>query len=115
MHELSLIQSMFEELETISRENRLCKITDIHLNVGEISGVDIDFLKSTYELFVPETKWADIKLHLKFIPWVIQCNKCNLTQPVQNLNNRCQACGDTSTKTVQGQEFTIQRVEGEGD
>jgi len=113
MHELSLIQSLFDEIESIKKSNQLNKITDIYLSVGEMSGVDREFLRSTYELFIAETQWRDLRLHLQGVPWVICCDDCGLEQQVVNKHNRCSSCGSFSTTTLRGKEFILQKIEAE--
>lgn len=113
MHELSLIQSLFDEIENIKKTNQLKKITDIYLSVGELSGVDMDFLRSTYDLYIADTKWKDLRLHLQWVPWVIRCIDCGREQQVANFNNQCSSCGSLSTTTLRGTEFILQKLEAE--
>jgi hydrogenase nickel insertion protein HypA len=113
MHELSLIENMLDQLSIMKRKHGLKEITDVHLSVGAIAGVDVGFLRSYFEMFVPSTPWRDLKMHLTEVPWVVRCKDCSLEQEVDEFNNQCKCCGSTDTETVQGKEFLILRVEGE--
>lgn len=113
MHELSLIEDMLRQLESMKKLHELRSITDVYLTVGEMSGVDARFLQSSFELFVPTTSWADLKMHLTVEPWIVRCRDCGYEQEVVEFNNQCKKCGSQSTETIQGTEFLIQRIEGE--
>ncbi len=113
MHELSLIENMLDQLEGMKKLHGLKEITDVHLSVGELSGVDARFLRSSFDLFVPSTAWSHLKMHLTTEPWVVRCRDCGLEQEIMELNNQCKQCGSQSTETLRGTEFLIQRIEGE--
>ena len=113
MHELSLIESMLDQLSKMKIKYQLAKITDVHVSVGEMSGVDLGYLKSTFDLYIPNTTWAGLQMHLSSIPWRIRCRRCMKEQVVHDLNNQCESCGSNETETLQGMEFLIQRIEGE--
>ena len=112
MHEMSLIESMLEELEQLKIKNNLTEISDVYLSVGEISGVHSGFLKSAFDLFVPNTVWSKLQMHLQDLPWKIRCNECSLEQIVEDLNNQCLGCQSQNTETIQGKDFLILRIEG---
>jgi hydrogenase nickel incorporation protein HypA/HybF len=113
MHELSLIENMLDQLELMKKRHSLKEITDVYVTVGELSGVDIRFLQSSFDMFVPATAWAHLKLHLTVIPWKVRCSECGLEQIVDECHNQCKQCESPNTVTVDGTEFIIQRIEGE--
>lgn len=113
MHELSLIENMLDQLESMKKQYKLASITDVHVTVGEMSGVDVSFLQSSFDMYVPNTRWAHLKMHVSKVPWRVRCRSCLLEQTVDEWNNQCQQCGSTETETIQGMEFLIQRIEGE--
>ncbi len=112
MHELSLLQSLLEQLDQLKVDHDLESINEVYLSVGEISGVDISFFQSTADLYLPSTPWARLILHFQELPWRIRCLDCYQEQVVIEQNNQCQQCHSQQTTTIQGREFLIQRVEG---
>lgn len=113
MHELSLIESLLDQLHYMKKEHGLEKITVVHLGVGEISGVDLSFFRSTYDLYIPQTEWSHLSVNLTLIPWRVRCRGCGWEQKVEDWNKVCGRCGSEDTETIEGQEFLIQRIEGE--
>lgn len=113
MHELSLIENMLDQLSDLKRRHKLKEITDVYVTVGELAGVDIRFLQSSYDLFVPQTDWSNLKMHIESVPWQIRCRDCGLEQRVIEYNNKCERCESQNTETIAGKEFLIQRIEGE--
>jgi hydrogenase nickel incorporation protein HypA/HybF len=113
MHELSLIENMLDQLDAMKRQHNLREITDVYLTVGELSGVDLRFLQSSFDLYAPSTAWAHLKMHLTQEPWRVRCRDCGLEQQVEEWNNQCGRCTSPNTETIQGTEFLIQRIEGE--
>ena len=113
MHELSLVVDMLDQLSQMKKQHQLASISDVHVEVGEISGVDAGFLRSTFDLHIPGTLWADLRLHLNVIPWQVRCLDCGLEQVVRDWENQCQHCQSANTETIAGKEFIIKRIEGE--
>lgn len=113
MHELSLIENMLDQLWEMKKKYDLRNITDVHVSVGAMAGVDEGFLRSSFEMFVPQTEWSQLKMHLTTIPWKVRCEDCHLEQEIRDFENRCDRCGSQNTVTIEGTEFLIQRIEGE--
>lgn len=115
MHELSLIENMLDQLNTMKRKYGLTSITDVHVAVGAMSGVDASFLQSSFDLYVPSTPWAHLKMHITQVPWRVRCLDCGLEQEIEDLENHCRGCESVRTETVSGTDFLIQRIEGENN
>lgn len=113
MHELSLIENMLDQLTDMKKKYNLATITDVHVSVGEMAGVDISFLRSSFDLFVPNSPWSHLKMHITGVPWRIRCQSCGLEQIVEDFNNQCRSCASSETETIEGTVFLIQRIEGE--
>lgn len=115
MHELSLVQGMMEQLTEMKKKYQLKEITDVHLTIGEISGVDSRFFQSAFDMFAPTTSWSKLKIHIQNEPWSIRCKDCSHEQNVSDWNNECGKCGSKDTETIKGSEFIIQRIEGDSN
>lgn len=114
MHELSLLQSLLDQLQDIKEKNQIDSINDVYLSVGEISGVEISFFQSTADLYLPSTDWSHLRFHFFKIPWCVRCKNCLNEQEVKNQDMKCRNCLSDHTETIRGHEFIIQRIEGIG-
>ncbi len=113
MHEMSLIAEMIEKLNEIKTKNQLKSITDVHLSIGEISGVDFSLFLSSFELYVSNTEWKNTQLHLSSQAWTIKCPRCGLVDKVVDWNTQCKNCLLDETITTAGKDFIISQIEGE--
>ncbi|MEY4615515.1 MAG: hydrogenase accessory protein HypA [Pseudomonadota bacterium] len=113
MHELSLLENMLDQLSDMKQKYNLSSITDVYVSVGEMAGVDISFLESAYNLFIPSSDWAHLKMHITSVPWRIRCMACGLEQKVDDWHIQCRSCGSNDTETIDGTDFLIQKIEGE--
>lgn len=112
MHELSLVENIFEQLDEMLERYQLKEISDVHVVVGELSGVDHRFLLSAFEMAKEQTPWAHLKLHIEKQEWKIRCQSCEGQSAVDKVDPRCSFCGSESIETIQGTDFLIQRIEG---
>lgn len=112
MHELSLIHSLLDQLDDLKKKHGLESITDVYLRVGTISGVDLSYLRSTFDLYIPNTNWSHLKLHLLEVSWRVRCLGCHAEREGGDVHVDCPHCHSHYWETIQGEEFVLQRVEG---
>jgi hydrogenase nickel incorporation protein HypA/HybF len=105
MHELSVCQSLLEEVKRIARENGAGSVTRIVLKVGPLSGVEPHLLRNAYPLAAAGTvaeELADI---------VVSCSQCGAESPATVNRLLCAQCGDYRTRLVSGDEMVLQSLE----
>jgi len=114
MHELSVCQSLLEEVQRIARENGAASVTRIVLKVGPLSGVEPDLLRNAYPLAAAGTVAKDAELDIELADIVVSCNQCGSESPATVNRLLCAHCGDYRTRLVSGDEMILQRLELDG-
>lgn len=113
MHELSIVTNLFEILEEKAKEKKAKKITLVKLQVGALSGVVPEFLKTAFDIYKKETFAASAKLEIKKIPFKIQCQMCHRKMIKDDFIFICDKCGSKELKTLAGTELLLEKIEME--
>ena len=113
MHELSIVSNLFEILEEKAKEKKAKKITRVKLQIGAISGVVPEFLKTAFDIYKKDTIANEAKLLIKEIPLKIQCQKCQKEAIIDDFIFICDECGSRELKTLAGKELLLEKIEME--
>jgi len=110
MHELSIIANLFEILEEKAEEKKAKKITLVKLQVGALSGVVPEFLKTAFDIYKKDTIAAEAKLEIENIPLKIKCLKCGQEEVKEDFIFICEKCASRDLKTLAGTELLLEKV-----
>jgi hydrogenase nickel incorporation protein HypA/HybF len=111
MHELSVCQSLLEEVKRIARENGAGSVTRIVLKVGPLSGVEPHLLRNAYPLAAAGTVAEEAELEIELADIVVSCSQCGAESPATVNRLLCAQCGDYRTRLVSGDEMVLQSLE----
>ncbi len=112
MHELGLLSAMVKTIENIAQEEKLEKIEKVVLQVGELSGVLPEYLRSCYPAAVYKTFMEQTELELEIVPGIARCNDCGEQfNAVQN-DLKCPKCGGEHLTALSGRELMIKEILG---
>lgn len=118
MHEISLVRSIFNTLESEFSKEELDTLTEIDLKVGELSNVEPILMQNAFEaVTTAEEKFQTVKLNVVKIPIEIYCKNCDTNSMIKNYKFACSSCGEPNNNVVKGKELLIHQVhfdEGEG-
>ncbi len=116
MHEISLVRSIFNTLESEFSKEELTTITTIDLKVGKLSNVEPVLMQNAFEaVTVAEEKFQTVKLNIEVIPIEIYCADCDSNSFIDNYKFACSTCGKPNNNVVKGTELLIHQVHFEGD
>lgn len=68
MHEYSIVQAMFDQIDRISAAHRARSVRRIRVRIGEFGGVDPELFRSAYEVYRIGTPCADAPLEIERVP-----------------------------------------------
>lgn len=111
MHELSVCQSLIDQVEQIALSHGAKCVASVNLKVGPLSGVEPTLLQHAYPYASAGTLAAESKLVIELAPLRVSCEVCGCETEAQLNWLVCGACGDCHTKLVSGDEMTLMRVE----
>lgn len=111
MHELSIVESLMQRVEQEAQACGASKVHAIEVSIGELSGVEVDLLRSAYSLFREASRYPDAELRITSVAARWECPQCK--RPAERGKPlRCAAC-DRPMRLEQGDEIVLQRLEME--
>lgn len=113
MHELSIIQGVFNIIEEVAEENHLTRITHVKLQLGKLQQIVPDMLTYAFETVAQGTKAEGATLEIAEVPIMMKCNQCNDEFNVEEHVYICPTCSGTNLTMQQGMEIILESVEGE--
>jgi hydrogenase nickel incorporation protein HypA/HybF len=111
VHELGIAQSIFVSVLEEAQAHGGGRVTRIGLRIGEMSGVNAEALRFSFQVTVQNTELAEAVLDIEDVPLSFRCRRCEHEFAVVNYEAACPACGSTDTQAVRGDELQISYLE----
>jgi len=111
MHELSVCQSIIEQVKQIARENNAQKVIRIIIEVGPLSGVEAPLLERAFPIASAGTIAQGSFLEIKTLAIKIRCNLCHNENEATANKLLCHACGAWQTTLISGDEMLLRSIE----
>jgi hydrogenase nickel incorporation protein HypA/HybF len=115
MHELSIAMDIIQIVEDSARNAHADKVAVIDLEIGELSGIEIEALKMAMQVSVKGTVAADAELKIRMIQGAAHCADCGKDSPVDDLFSLCPSCGSFRMDIIRGKEMSIKSIVVESD
>lgn len=113
MHELSLIQSLLAQLETIVEQHKLTRVTKVALRIGDFRQCVPELLQFAFETLTEGTYAQSAQLVIEHLPIKMECLACHQIFAVKRHIFSCPHCQETELKMLSGKEFILTNIEGE--
>jgi len=113
MHEVSIIQSVIEIVTQKALENKLTKINNVSLKIGELSGVMPESLHFAFDSCIQGTMLEESTLTIEKVSALGECKDCNLQFPIEHFNKLCPNCKTFCSSVVRGYELYVNTIEGD--
>jgi len=113
MHEFSIIKNIIGEIERVALENRLCRVNDVFLQVGQLRQVVPDFMVFAFNEVCSGTVAKGATLHIEWVPVTVRCRDCLQTFNPQDNVFVCDRCQSANLDTLKGKEIILRSVYGE--
>lgn len=114
MHEMSICQSLMDQVERIARDKGASCVDSIVLSIGPLSGVEPDLLNRAYEAARFRTIAENADLRIETGPVVVECRSCGASGEAKVNRLLCPACGGGQIDLIQGDELLLMRLELSG-
>jgi hydrogenase nickel incorporation protein HypA/HybF len=111
VHEYSLIQALLDRVAREAAARDATKVRRLWLRVGEVSGVEVDLLRTAYEMCRERTICDEAPLEVRQEPARWTCPHCDAEVP-RGERLVCEACG-VAARLVSGDEIMLDRIEME--
>jgi len=113
MHELSIIQNLFEILEEKAQEKKAKKIIKVRLQVGSLSGVVAELLQTAFDIYKKDTVASGAHLDIEKIPLQVECRQCGKRILKDDFIFVCSHCQSSDLKIISGTELIVEKIEME--
>ena len=104
MHEIGVVRSMVKTVTDFAQANNIAEVTEIVLDIGELSLVIPKYVEDIYPVVVEDTFLKDTKLIINIIPGMAECDECNELFNVIEHEGYCPNCGSLKNHPL-GQGF----------
>ncbi|MFW6134157.1 MAG: hydrogenase maturation nickel metallochaperone HypA [Elusimicrobiota bacterium] len=112
MHELSIVQSMVNQLQQSLTSEQLPKVESISVKVGEFSGIIPDTMSFAFTAIKNETPFKNSKLDIVTVPFKASCKSCGSTFGMkERFIFICPECNSRDLDILSGKELYIESVE----
>jgi hydrogenase nickel incorporation protein HypA/HybF len=111
MHELSVCQSLLDQVESIAREHGATRVERILLRVGPLSGVEPALLQNAYPLAAAGTLAEHAELVIEPAAVRVRCSECGAESDAAPNRLLCGSCGGWKTRLISGDELMLANLE----
>ncbi len=110
MHELSIAQSILSIAENAAPKNHNTVITGVGLQIGELSGIEIEPLKFAMSVIKENTILEKANLNIEVIEGEAECTQCRNIFPVHYFGTCCPQCGSYFINILKGREMKVLNI-----
>ncbi len=112
MHELSLVQNLFDQLHSLLQENNAKKLCTVTVEIGAFAGVVTDSFEFAFGVLRDTTPWAtDARLKLVTPKPQYQCLCGHIQQREKLEPGNCDLCGENTLSPMGGNDIMLLQVE----
>lgn len=115
MHEMSLVQNLFAQLQDLATENNATKVVRVAMSIGPLSGVVLDSFQFGFDVLSADTPLCQgAFLDVTIPPVTFTCTGCGeKTESEKSKLEACPKCDDTFLIPSGGDELVLLQVEME--
>jgi hydrogenase nickel incorporation protein HypA/HybF len=107
MHERSLVLQLIDQVCREAAERGLDEIHEIHLQVGEFSGVESRLVQLAFEELAPLTWTHRVELKVDTVQLTAKCEKCQCQFHVEAFRFICPECRSGDVRVISGEELQL--------
>ena len=111
MHEYSIVQALLDRVDHEAVIHGASRVHRVRIAIGELSGVEVDLLRTAYDTIRCHTCCQDAHLEVRRVNARWACAKCDTEIP-RGHPLRCPECGGRA-RLVSGDEILLDRIEME--
>jgi hydrogenase nickel incorporation protein HypA/HybF len=111
MHELSICQSMVQQVEAIAAQENARQVTSITLRIGPLSGIEPELLLQAFPVAAAGSLAEQAELKIENQAVRIHCSRCDTENEVPSNRLLCPECGELHTRIVSGDELLLASLE----
>lgn len=111
MHEMAICESILGIIREQARAQNFARVERVCLEIGPLSGVEIEALKFGFDVVTRNSLAEGAKLEIHEQPAEAWCMVCSRTVPVKERFDACPECGSHQLQITRGGELRIKELE----
>lgn len=111
MHEMSLCENVLQIIEQQATVQKFKKVTKVWLEIGELSGVEIDAMRFCFDAVMQSSIAAKANLEIINIEGQAWCQQCRQNVAIQQRYDECPKCGNVPLQVNNGEQMRIKELE----
>ncbi|MBQ9266665.1 MAG: hydrogenase maturation nickel metallochaperone HypA [Bacilli bacterium] len=115
MHELGIVVAIIKQVEEIAVANKVKRVTEVTLEIGEVSGIVPKYLTDAWKWAVDNrsTYLKGCKLNIITLKAKSFCTNCETAYDTMKYAKICPNCGSDKTYLLTGKEANIKDIKVE--
>jgi len=113
MHEFSLAQNILEIVDETLKKNGVSHASEVQLEVGTLSGVEIPALEMALESLKPNSVIETTEIKLIITKAKAVCRNCKKEYYPEDLFSPCPKCSSYAPDIISGKELLVKSIVAE--
>ena len=119
MHEFSFAYNIFQIAEATAIKHKATKITEVQLEIGELTLIVPELLKRSFEMATSGSMAEGAELVITVLPGKIKCRECGKDSSVTLSEEsqltglqlfQCKHCQSKNTEIIDGKKANIKNI-----
>lgn len=110
MHELSIVMSIIDIAKQQAENAHASTIEEIELDIGTLSGVEMDALEFAWNEGVKRTVLENTVRTINRIEAMADCIDCGISFRIEHLYDGCPVCGGHLINITKGKELKVKSL-----
>ncbi len=110
MHEMSIVLSIIDIAEKEASKANAETIAEIELDIGTLSGIEIEALKFAFKSMKAKSILKNANLQINTIQAEAICEKCSKEFNANDVFTLCPGCNSYETKIIKGKEMRVKSL-----
>ncbi len=110
MHEMSIALSIVDLADEQANLAHAAKIIEIELDIGTMSGVEVEALNFALEIAAKDTLLEAAVVKINRIEPVSECLDCGEIFVSEGFIHQCPACSEMNTRILSGKEIQVKSI-----
>lgn len=111
MHELSIALGIVKIAEDESAKANANFVKAIELEIGSMSGIEMDSLDFAWPVAVKDTVLENAKRHIDYIEAKARCLECETEFDIEHIYDECPKCKSYFKDIIKGKELRVKALE----
>ncbi len=108
---MSLAEGVLQLIEDAAREQEFAKVTTVWLEIGQLSGVEVEAMKFCFDAVTRDSIADGASLEIIALPGAGWCMECSLTVSMTEVFGECPHCGGHRLQVTGGTEMRVKELE----